>query len=162
MKILPSSAFRLNPNSSFLQSATPNSFKTVDNNLDWWICWSHFWFQFLLCWSKFWPIDLFDVLVLINRTFDHFFFSNFSYVHLIIHLNIYLYEYERQGPAPRAFFGQNCNWLINFYCQPFVQGLSWISRPKKAYENLYFHPAPRSYQPTPFSVILVNLSQNNF
>ena len=42
-----------------------------------------------------------------------------------------VYEYERQGPAPRAFFGQNRNYLFNFECQPSVQGLAWISPPKK-------------------------------
>ena len=42
-----------------------------------------------------------------------------------------IYEYKRQGPAPRAFFGQNRNYLFNFECQPSVQGLAWISPPKK-------------------------------
>ena len=23
-------------------------------------------------------------------------------------------EYERQGPAPHAYFGLNCDWLIDF------------------------------------------------
>ena len=45
---------------------------------------------------------------------------------------------------------------------PLCKGWHGFLPPKKAYEKLYFHPAPRSYQPMPFSVLLVNLSQDNF
>ena len=51
-------------------------------------------------------------------------------------------EYERQGPAPRAFFGQNRNYLFNFECQPSVQGLEWISPPKKSLKNSKFSSSP--------------------
>ena len=53
-----------------------------------------------------------------------------------------IYEYERQGPAPRAFFGQNRNYLVYFECQPSVQGLVWISPPKKALKNSKFSSSP--------------------
>ena len=53
-----------------------------------------------------------------------------------------VYEYERQGPAPRAFFGQNRNYLVYLECQPFVQGLVWISPPKKTLKNLKFSSSP--------------------
>ena len=77
-------------------------------------------------------------------------------------LLIWTNEYERQGPAPRAFFGQNRNYLFNFECQPSVQGLAWISPPKKLLKTQIFHPAPRSHQPVPLCVIFLHLSQDHF
>ena len=68
------------------------------------------------------------------------------------HSKVFIYEYERQGPAPRAFFGQNRNYLFNFECQPSVQGLAWISPPKKLFKTQFFDPAPRSNQPQDLSI----------
>ena len=56
--------------------------------------------------------------------------------------NVSINEYERQGPAPHMFVGQNHNYLVNFECQPSVQGLAWISPPKKSLKNSKFSSSP--------------------
>ena len=63
----------------------------------------------------------------------------------------------RGRPLPRFLAKIVINKLI-FTASPLYKGWHGFLPPKKAYEKLYFHPAPRSYQPMRFSVILVNLS----